>query len=164
VAQQISIKNAFLGLTAERILIAIVKNAALVVSASTNPINFQHFDMTNLVLYVNGVQHPSEPNIMDCPSPIAATRDYDTLFSSTVVHHDDSAHMITVEMFSKCFYVSGFDLTTDREADEEHVSLPCRGNVRFEARFIKPLPKPVKCSLCAEFPGHVEIEKSRNVK
>jgi len=59
--------------------------------------------------------------------------------------------------------VLGFDLTPDREAVEEHISLPRQGNVRIEARFKKPLQEPVTCILYAEFPGHVEIDNSRNI-
>jgi len=68
-AQQVSIDNAFLGPIPERILVALVKNTSFVGSASTNPFNFHHYGMTNLVLYVNGVQHPPEPLTMDCASP-----------------------------------------------------------------------------------------------
>jgi hypothetical protein len=71
--------------------------------------------------------------------------------------------MITPEMFTMCFYVLGFDLTPYREADEEHISLLCQGNVRILARFKKPLPEPVTCILNAEFSGHVEMDNSRNV-
>ena len=74
---------------------------------------------------------------MDCSSPFGATRGYETLFSSSGIHHDDRAHMISLEMFTKGFYLLGFDLTPDREADEEHISLPRQGYVRIEARFIK---------------------------
>jgi len=119
--------------------------------------------MTNLVLYVNGVQHFSEPLTMDCSSPFVVTRAYETLFSSTGFHHDDRAHMITLEMFTKGFYNQGFDLTPDREADEEHRSLPRQGNVCIEALFKKPLPEPVTCILYAEYPGDIEIDYSRKV-
>jgi len=68
-AQQVCIGSAFLGPIPERILITMVKNAAFVVSASSNPFHFHHYEMINLVLYVNGVQHPSEPLTMDCSSP-----------------------------------------------------------------------------------------------
>jgi len=71
--------------------------------------------------------------------------------------------MITLEMFTKGFYILGFDLTPDGEADEEHISLPRQGNVRIEARFNKPLPEPVTWVLSTEFPRHVEIDKSRKV-
>jgi hypothetical protein len=161
-AQQISIDNAFLGPIPERILIALVKNTAFVDFASTNPYHFQHYVMTNLVLYVNGVQLPSEPLTTDCYSPFGATRAFETLFSSTGIHHDDRTDMITLEMFTKGFYILGFDLTPDREADEEHISLQRQGNVRIEARFNKALPIPVTCILYAEFPGHVEIVNARN--
>jgi hypothetical protein len=68
-----------------------------------------------------------------------------------------------MDMYLKGFYVVGFDLTPDREADETHVSLPRQGSVRLEARFKKPLPEPVACILYAEFPGHIEIDSFRNV-
>jgi len=94
-AQQVSIDNAFFGRIPERILIAMVKNAAFFGSASTNPFHFHFYDMTNLVLYVNEVQHPSEPLTMDCSLPFGATRAYEAIFSCTVLHHGDRAHMIT---------------------------------------------------------------------
>jgi len=59
--------------------------------------------------------------------------------------------------------VLGFNLTPDREADEEHISLPRQGNVSIEALFKKPLPEPVTCILYNEFSGHIEIDNSRNV-
>ena len=84
-------------------------------------------------------------------------------FSSTGIHHDDRADIVTLEIFTKGYYILGFDLTPDREADEEHISLPRQGNMRIEARFKKPLPEPTTCILYAEFPGYVEIDNSRNV-
>jgi len=90
--------------------------------------------MTNPCVYVNGVQHPSEPLKMDRSSPFGVTRAHETLFSSTGIHHDDRAHIITLEMFTKFFYVIRFDLTADRETEEEHISLPRQGNVRIEER------------------------------
>jgi len=94
--------------------------------------------MINLVLYVNGVEHPSEPITMACSSPFGATKAYATLFSSTGFHHADRANMITLEMFTKRFFVLCFDLTTYREAEEEHIILPLQGNVRIKARFPAP--------------------------
>jgi len=93
---------------------------------------------------------------MDYPSPIGATRAYETLFSSTGIHQDDHAHMITLEMFTNGFYTLGCDLTPDREADEEHTSFPGHGNVRIESQLKKPLPEPVTYILYDEFLVHVE--------
>jgi len=86
------------------------------------------------VLYVNGVQHPSEPPIMDCSSPFGATTAYKSLFSSIHVgiHYVGRAHMFTLEIFTEGFCVLGFDLTPNREADKEHIILPCQGKIRSE--------------------------------
>jgi len=43
--------------------------------------------------------------------------------------------MITLEMFTNCFYILGSDLTHDIDADEQHISLPHQGNVHIEALF-----------------------------
>ena len=164
-SQQVSINNAFLGHIPERILIVLVKNIAFVGSASTNPLSFHYCDMTSLVLYVNGVLYPPEPLTKNCNSPFHTTRAYETLFSSTGIHHDDRVHTITLEIFTKGYCILGSDLTQDREADDEHtsISLQRQGNMHIEARVKKPLPHPVTCILYADFPGHVEIDNSRNV-
>ena len=121
-ARQVSIDNAFLGPIPEEILIAFVKNTAFVGSASTNQFHFHHYDMSNLVLFVNGVKNPSEPLTIERSSTFGASRAYETHISSTGVHHDDRAYMVTLEMFTKNFCLLGFDLTPDREADEEHIN------------------------------------------
>jgi hypothetical protein len=96
-AQQLSIDNAFLGPIPERVLTAIVKNTAFVGATSTNPFEFHHYDMTHFVLYVNGVQCPSEGLTMHCSSSFGVIRAYKTLFSSTGICHDDRGHMITLD-------------------------------------------------------------------
>ena len=70
--------------------------------------------------------------------------------------------MITLEMFTNVFYILRFNLTPDREAYEDHISLPRHGNLHIEAPLKKLLPEQVTCILYAEFPGHVEIDNSRN--
>jgi len=160
--QQVSIDDGFLGPIPERILIVVVKNTAFVGSASTNAFHFDY--TTNLVLYVNGVQHPSKPLTMDCSSPFRANRAHETLFSSSDIHHDDLAHMITLEMFNKGYYILGFDRTPDKEVGRSAYKPARHRNVRIDARFKKHLPEPVTSISYAEIPGHVEIDNSRNVR
>ena len=79
-AQQVSIDNAYLGPIPDMIIVALVKNAAFVGFASTDPFHFHHY-MTNLMLFVNGVQHPPETITMVYSSPFGATRAYVTPFN-----------------------------------------------------------------------------------
>jgi len=59
-AQHDSIDNAFLAPIPEMILVAFVKNTAFVFPTSTIPFHFHHYDTTNIVLSLNGVQKPSD--------------------------------------------------------------------------------------------------------
>jgi len=77
--------------------------------------------MTNLVLYVHFVQHLSALWIAQHPLCLPGLRKN---YSSTGIHYNDPAYMITLEMFSRAFYILGVDLTPDKEADEEHIILP----------------------------------------
>jgi hypothetical protein len=70
--------------------------------------------------------------------------------------------MITLKIFTNYFYILGFDLTPDREADEEHISLLRQGNVRIKA-LLKKLPERVTCILYSEFPRHFGIDYSIKV-
>jgi len=90
--------------------------------------------MTNVVLYINDVPYTPEPLTIDCSPPFGDPWAYETLFTCTGIHHYERAYMITLEMFTKGFYILGFDLTLDREADEVHINLPRQGNVLIEAR------------------------------
>ena len=66
------------------------------------------------MLYVNGVQLPSVALNIDQSSPFWATMAEEKLFSSSGINRDGPAHMITMEVFTKCFYILGFDLPPDR--------------------------------------------------
>jgi hypothetical protein len=71
--------------------------------------------------------------------------------------------MITLEMFTKFFYILGFDLRPDIQEDDEHICLPRRGNERIKALFKNSHPETVTCIFYAEFPEHIVIYCSRNV-
>ena len=122
-AQQVSNDNVFLGPIPERILIALVKNTEFVGSASTNPFHFYHYDMTNHVLYVNGVQHPPEPLTMDYSSRLVVTRAYESLFSSTGELHD---------------YQCSYDYLTNIHQQLLHISLYPNSTQRGGRRTNKP--------------------------
>ena len=66
-------------------------------------------------------------------------------------------------MFTKAFFVLGFDLASERESNEEHICLPPQENVCILALYKKMLREPVTRILYAEFPGNIEIDNSSNI-
>jgi hypothetical protein len=67
----------------------LIKNAAFVASFRTNAFHFHHYEMLNLVLYVNGVQQHLEPITVDCSSPFGPTKlskhDFEVLVFFTMI-------------------------------------------------------------------------------
>ena len=77
-------------------------------------------------------------------------------------HHDDRAHMITLQMFIRSYYILGSDITPNMQSDEEHISLPVR-EICALWHNSKTITRTRHMHLYAEFPGHVEIDICRNV-
>jgi len=97
---------------------------------------------------------------MGCTSTFGATRAYEILLSSTAIHQDDRTHMFTLEIFTKGFYILGFDLTPDREADEKHISFPVREKCALR-HGSKNAAEPVT-SICMQ--NFLDTSKSTNLK
>jgi hypothetical protein len=56
----VSIINAVLGVLPKRLLFTMVKNSDFLGSRTTNPYHFRNYNVTNVTMYVNGKQIPSE--------------------------------------------------------------------------------------------------------
>ena len=59
-SKSFSIVNAVLGDLPKRLLFGMVKNCDFTGSVDSNPFNFQHFNLSSFVMYVNGQQIPTE--------------------------------------------------------------------------------------------------------
>jgi len=59
-SQSRSIDNAVLGRLPKRLIFTIVKNNDFLSTMSTNQLNFRHYDLSHLAMYVNGRQILSE--------------------------------------------------------------------------------------------------------
>ena len=83
----------------------------------------------------------------NCPSPFEIAMANDKQFSSTGINHDDGAPMITMKLFTKGFYIVGFNFTPDRGNNKQHVSLPCQENERIMAQNTYQYPLLTLCML-----------------
>jgi len=59
-SKSLSIDNAVLGPIPKRLLFTMVKNADFIGTMDSNPYKFQHYDISDFSLFVNGKQYPNE--------------------------------------------------------------------------------------------------------
>jgi len=129
----------------------------------SNPYKFQHYDIGNFSLVVNGKHFPNEVLTLGMDQEKTSVMGYRTLFEAFGVHHSNTGLQITHDMYINVYFVLIFDLTPDRGASEGYTSHPENGSIRIELKFDKPLPEAVTCLLCLEFDNSILIVFVRTV-
>ena len=125
-----------------------------------NPFNFQHFNLHEIGLYLDGQQQhavrPIEPNFVDGQY----IRAYSTIFAGTGKLGSDEGLFISREDYGYTLYA--FDLTADL-GEDDHFSLVRQGSVRLALKFAQALPATVTVIAYAECENVIEIDRNRNI-
>jgi len=140
----------------------LVDNQAFNGDRTRNPFNFQHFDLSEISLYLYGQQQhalqPIHPNFGNG----LCVRAYNTLFACTCkLNHDEGNH-ISREDFAEGYALYAYDLTADL-AEDDHFNLVKHGNVRFAMTFSAALEQTVTVIAYAELANVIEIDRDRNL-
>jgi gamma-glutamylcyclotransferase (GGCT)/AIG2-like uncharacterized protein YtfP len=88
---------------------------------------------------------------------------YGTLFKGSGIHHSNTAHQITHDMYISGYFMLFFDLTPDQAASEGHVSPPTNGHIRMDLKFPKDLPEALNCLSDLEYDSSVRVDALRTV-
>lgn len=161
-----SIDNAVVGQLPNLMIVGLVENTAYSGSRKLNPYNFQHFDMSQFHLVINGVQVPSQAIDFDFSNKEApiSMRGYESLFRGTNLHLLDRPHQVRKNLFDAGFFLLAFDLTPDQSySRQDCLHLLNQGIIRIEARFAKAITKTLSVIVYTEYDGSIEIDRDRNV-
>jgi hypothetical protein len=151
----------FSGQLPTRLIIGCVDNKAFNGDYKLNPFNFQHFNATELSVYLDGQQHAIKPLTMDYANNLYANA-YMSMFSGTRKENQDEGNDIARTDFPNgyCLYV--FDLTPDL-SENDSFNLTRSGSVRIGMKFASALQKTITVVTYAEFENIIEIDRNRNV-
>lgn len=155
-------ENLFLNRIPSRIILGLVKNSAFSGSLHENCFNFEHFNLNQLTLSVNG-------HAVGCsgftPNFGAKQSILPFLFSfyNVAIPGLDDGTCVDRESFPDgyCFYA--FDLSPDLSASESHFSPQQQGSVRLELGFSVALAQVVNVVVHAEYADVMEIDRDRQI-
>ena len=153
--------NIYTGLIPERIVLALVPDAAMSGSYTTNPYDFAPNGVNYIALYVNGELVPTRPYQPDFTNK-HYIRDYLSLFEGTGTLFTDKTVPISRDEFATGYALWVFDLTPDKACGGS-ISPPQNGSVRLEIKFSTGNTATVNVICYAEFESLIEIDKNRNV-
>jgi hypothetical protein len=84
-----------LGILPKGLLFTMIRNVHFTGSTDTYPYQFWHFGLIYFVMYVNGLQVPSEGLSLNTADAKNCTMAYQTLFSGLGIHHVNTGIQIT---------------------------------------------------------------------
>jgi len=127
-------EKVFSGQLPKRIVVGLVDNRAFNGDRTRNPFNFQHFDLAEISLYLDGQQQHALKPIQPSFGNGLYVRAYNMLFAGTSkLNHDEGKH-ISREDFVEGYALYAYDLTADL-AEDDHFNLVKHGNVRLALKF-----------------------------
>jgi len=143
-------------------VIGLVENGAFNSNRALNPFNFQHFNLGEIALYLDGQQQHAVMPIQPDFANEQYIRAYNTVFAGTGKLGADKGLYIDREDYADGYALYAFDLTADL-GEDDHFSLVREGSVRLALKFRQALATTVTVIAYAEFENVVEVDRNRNV-
>ena len=160
----INLDNVFQQARPSRLVFGLVSAAAFNGDYTKNPFKFQHYDVTDIGVFVNGESVPGRP--LQTKFGEEGGRDYISgylqLFQATGRSGSDFGNGLRPKDFADGYTLFAFNLDPEFKKGK-YLNLVKRANVRIELRFAKALPETVNVVVYAEHPGLFEVDLARNV-
>lgn len=158
----VSHEKLFSGQLPSRLIVGMVRNDALNGNVSRNPFNFQHFNLNEIAVYVDGQQQhcikPMHPDFVNGQY----INSYLSLFSGTGKLGRDEGNFIDRIEYAEGYTLFAFDLSPDL-AEDDHFNLMKQGGLRLVLKFAQALTTTISVIAYAEFENVIEIDRNRNI-
>ena len=158
--QSQQINNAFLGEISKRITICMMDNDSYNGNYKKNPFNFEHYNLTQIGISVNGEEVPFKPLKLSFDDKLFVTA-YSTLFSGTGKLHGNSGSIITREDYLEGNTIIVPDLTPFEIGD--NFDLKAEGTLSIDLAFKSPLTATINVLVYAEYNNVIEIDSNCNI-
>ena len=161
--QTVSKDNLFMYRLPTKLVIALVKNSVFNGDETTHSYTFEHFNLKNLEVSIDGQNVCGTPITMDFGHQ-KYMRLYDGLFHALNKSYGDSGTDITYTDFGSGYTLFCFDLTADGCGNNSgHFELARQGNLRLKMHFDAPLTQTINVIVYGEFESILEITHTRQV-
>lgn len=159
---QKTIENMFLGRVPNRIIFGFCSNSSFSGALKENCLHFEHFNVSQLTLSINGKIVNSSPLKINYTSD-SYMLPYIYSFIMTGNALVDDGYMVDRVAYKQGYSLYAFDLTSDLAANEPYSSPQQQGNVRLEITFAFPLPSVCNLIVHSETADVVEIDRNREI-
>lgn len=155
------IDNLFQGILPDKIVIGFVRNASMGGTFTSNPLNFENFDLSELYITVNGEQHPRVPLRLNFKSG-DYIKAYMHMLSALGLDNKDHCIDLTPEQWANGNTLFPFKISPGEICSGAR-SVPITGNIKVAGKFATDLPANVNMVAFAQYNSSIHIDKFGNV-
>ena len=160
--QDVTHEKLFSGQLPSRLVVGLVRNTAFNGNHGQNPFNFQHFNLSEISVFLDGQQqHPIKPLKLNFADG-QYINGYLSMFAGTGKINKDEGNFISRGEFASGYALYAFDLSPDL-AEDDHFNLSREGSVRLTLKFAEALANTISVIAYAEYENVIEIDRNRNV-
>jgi hypothetical protein len=159
-------ENLVTGPLPKRIILGMVASRAFNGVEGTNPFNFQHFNLSDLSVTLNGLNIPYPDFKFDYRDDSISPkylRSYYNLFTSNDFAYRNGNDLTPVD-FKNGYHLLSLDLSQDGCLNSDHYNPDKSGNLRLVFKFASPTPNPIYVIQYLEYESFFEITKLRQVE
>ena len=143
----------------EQIIIGVVEQSAYNGNIKMNPFNFQHFNIREASLIVNGVNEPTELYKLDTTSGDKADM-FANFIENTGVSVDDREFGISLEDYYGGSFLLAWDRTPDK-CNRFHRHAMDSGSIDINIKLGSALNKPVSVIVYATYSSDIKINNQK---
>ena len=159
----INLEDMWQGEVPSHLVVVMVRSQAYNGDYNLDPYHFEHFDVSNIVFFVNGESTPRPSFKLDVGNGIYL-QGLNSLYKITGKTMENSDIGITRDTYRQGYTLIGFNVDPTTSPDFCYVGKPREGHTKLEIRFKNGLSAPVTLILYATFPEIMTIDQARNVR
>jgi hypothetical protein len=157
-----NIANFVSGELPQKIIIGMVTNEAANGHYQKNPFNFQHFNLNEISLIVNGSVHGGVPLEFDFDND-QSENGYWTLFSATGKKYRDDGMLIERDDYKSGYALYAFHISPSACNIGEYKDPERNGNINIACKFTKAIPEPLTLCAYLQFESTITINPAKQV-
>ena len=154
-------ENIIQGILPKKLIIGFVKTSAFQGSRDRNPFRLEHFNISDLTVFVDGIPNPTKPYNLNFGEGRSLRAYYNLLETLDVLENERSIG-ISREYYNKDYTLFGVDLSTS-QIDDSTFELIRKGSLRIEINFSVALPESIVCICYLQYDNILEVNSEREI-
>lgn len=146
-----------------RVVFGLLSQSSVNGDYTKNPFNFQHFNLSEIALKINGVEVYGAPLKLDFGVNRNYTSAFVRLFEICGKWNLDTGLNLTMENFGKGYSLIAFSLDPC-DLQEDFLNLVKHGNARLEMRFRTATTETINCLCYYQTQAILTVDEAREVR